>query len=115
MADLIGAAMQPAGKRPVKRPTLWLTDGRVITLDQTALPFEKRRIELSDWRACAQAISSMQVRGAPLIGVVAAFGLALGLRQQASAQQLAEVKAALLATRPTAVNLAWALNRVEQH
>ena len=60
--------------------------------------------------AAARAIKDMQVRGAPLIGVMAAYGLALALRDDASDAGLERASAALAATRPTAVNLQWALD-----
>ncbi len=93
--------------------TLWLdAEERLWTRDQTRLPFEDLRLELRDEDDCARAIVSMQVRGAPLIGAVAAYGLALALRKDATDDGLARARAALLATRPTAVNLRWALDRV---
>lgn len=93
--------------------TLWLeADARLFTWDQTRLPFETAVLELASADDCARAIATMQVRGAPLIGAVAAYGLALALRVDASDAGLAEAHAALLATRPTAVNLRWALDRV---
>jgi methylthioribose-1-phosphate isomerase len=107
----------------VKLPyTLWIEGDRVLTWDQRLLPFREEVIELSTWQQAAHAIRSMQVRGAPLIGVTAAFGVALGLRELAgsghlesstSAQTgLDEICASLMATRPTAVNLAWGVNQV---
>lgn len=78
-------------------------DGRGIeVIDQTRLPFELRWVTLRTSAEVAQAIKTMIVRGAPLIGVAAAYGLAM----DSSAYE------ALKATRPTAVNLAWALDRV---
>jgi methylthioribose-1-phosphate isomerase len=93
--------------------TLWIdAAGRLLTWDQTALPFRREVIELRDRTDCARAIRTMQVRGAPLIGAVGAFGLALALRDDASDVALDGAHAELLATRPTAVNLRWALDRV---
>ncbi len=93
--------------------TLWLDDDqRLHTWDQTRLPFETVAIELADSQDCARAIVTMQVRGAPLIGAVAAYGLAFALRSDASDQGLQAAHSRLLATRPTAVNLRWALERV---
>jgi methylthioribose-1-phosphate isomerase len=89
--------------------SLWVEGGRVFALDQTLLPFERRVIELSDPVVVAEAISTMRVRGAPLIGIAAAFGLALSLRAPSG-----DAYALLRATRPTAVNLAWALDRVRR-
>jgi methylthioribose-1-phosphate isomerase len=93
--------------------TLWLDDAsRLFTWDQTRLPFETVAIELASAAQCAHAIVTMQVRGAPLIGAVGAYGMALALRDDASDAGLAAAFAMLLATRPTAVNLRWALERV---
>ncbi len=93
--------------------TLWHDAGRrVFTWDQTRLPFDTVEIELSSEEDCARAIRTMQVRGAPLIGAVGAYGLAFALRADGSDAQLAAARARLVATRPTAVNLRWALDRV---
>lgn len=81
-------------------------------VDQTVLPHAFRIVRLTDVHAVASAISGMQVRGAPLIGVTGAYGLALALRTDPSDEALAQARATLLATRPTAVNLRWALDRV---
>ena len=86
--------------------TLWIdSNGRLFTRDQTLLPFEDVVFELRDEKDCARAIRSMQVRGAPLIGAVAAYGLAFALRADASDEGLERAHANLLSTRPTAVNL----------
>ena len=94
--------------------TIWPEDdgAAVGIIDQTLLPhrFDSRRLRsLED---AAEAISVMRVRGAPLIGATAAYGLALGLRRDPSDAGLAQGIAALTATRPTASNLAWALGRM---
>lgn len=88
------------------------TDGTVEIIDQTLLPgrFELRSLRSLD--EVAEAIRSMRVRGAPLIGITAAFGLALALHDDPSDTGLDRARATLIATRPTAVNLAWALNAV---
>ena len=83
-------------------------------IDQTRLPGRLVLLELRDIEQFCHAISAMQVRGAPLIGVTAAYGLALALRVRPDAQSLAAASARLSATRPTAVNLRWALQRVQQ-
>ncbi|MBM3584344.1 MAG: S-methyl-5-thioribose-1-phosphate isomerase [Alphaproteobacteria bacterium] len=84
----------------------------VRIIDQTLLPhrFETRVLRTLD--DAARAIRVMQVRGAPLIGATAAYGLALGLAEDASNAGLERAHAVLLVTRPTAVNLRWALDRV---
>jgi len=93
------------------RRTIWpAADGcSVQIIDQTRLPHEFVIVELEDLEGAAQAISSMQVRGAPLIGVTAAYGLALAMREEPSDSALEAACTRLLATRPTAVNLSWAL------
>ena len=84
----------------------------VEVIDQTLLPHAVRWIELTDIPQFCHAISAMQVRGAPLIGITAAFGLAQALARDPSDAGLASARDALLATRPTAVNLRWALEQV---
>jgi methylthioribose-1-phosphate isomerase len=84
----------------------------VSVLDQRRLPWRVEYIELRSADQAARAIGEMWIRGAPLIGVTAAYGLCLGLREDASDASLAASFAMLLATRPTAVNLRWALERV---
>jgi methylthioribose-1-phosphate isomerase len=81
-------------------------------IDQTKLPHEFVTLTLKSWRDAAHAISSMQTRGAPLIGVVGAYGLALAMRDDASDENLAEIHGLLAETRPTAINLRWALGRM---
>ena len=85
---------------------------RVEIIDQTLLPHALRWCHLDSLSAFCHAISTMQVRGAPLIGVTAAFGLAHALSLDASTESLGRASAALLATRPTAVNLRWALDQI---
>ena len=84
----------------------------VEVIDQTLLPHALRWCRLESLPAFCQAISTMQVRGAPLIGITAAFGLANALAEDASNDNLARASAALMATRPTAVNLRWALDQI---
>jgi methylthioribose-1-phosphate isomerase len=92
------------------RPT---ADGRGIdVIDQTRLPFAFETRILTTVHEAAEAISTMVVRGAPLIGATGAWGLALALAADPSDAALAEAHAELLATRPTAVNLRWALDNV---
>src|SRR6185312_3383196 len=81
----------------------------VVVLDQALLPFEVRWMKLRTLAEVAQAIRDMHVRGAPLIGAAAAWGVALALREGHSLDHACEV---LAATRPTAVNLRWALERM---
>ncbi len=81
-------------------------------LDQTRLPRHQVAVGLTSAADAAQAIGTMQVRGAPLIGVTAAYGLALSLGTDPSDAGLHDAYAMLVAARPTAVNLRWALERV---
>ncbi|MGY9005372.1 MAG: S-methyl-5-thioribose-1-phosphate isomerase [Alphaproteobacteria bacterium] len=84
----------------------------VEIIDQTLLPHAFEFIRLTSVSEVAHAISHMCVRGAPLIGATAAYGLYLGLREDASNDALKEAYDTLKATRPTAVNLVWALDAV---
>ena len=84
----------------------------VEVIDQTLLPHSLSWCRLGSLPAFCNAISTMQVRGAPLIGITAAFGLANALAEDASNENLARASAALMATRPTAVNLRWALDQI---
>jgi methylthioribose-1-phosphate isomerase len=142
-------ASAPTGVSDAGPPrTLRVVGDGLLTLDQTRLPFEVIDLVLADASACARAIATMQVRGAPLIGAVAGFGLAFALREAAEAVAAGAASDAardaardaapdadsvlasdsvsdaaldaaldaaverLAATRPTAVNLRWALERV---
>lgn len=84
----------------------------VEIIDQTLLPHTLRWVHLDSLEAYCHAIVHMQVRGAPLIGVTSAFGLAHAVARDPSDQSLRSACDALLATRPTAVNLRWALEQV---
>jgi methylthioribose-1-phosphate isomerase len=106
---------------PVPTPIAWTESGAVRILDQTRLPQEERYLELSTIEAVAEAIRALRVRGAPLIGIAAAMGVAMeaGRRGSEAAGQgpLERIRAAsavLAATRPTAVNLRWALERMSR-
>lgn len=94
--------------------TIWLAqDGwRVVVIDQTRLPFRFETVALGTAEQAADAIRSMVVRGAPLIGATAAYGVALAMWADASDAALEAALALLGATRPTAVNLHWALARM---
>lgn len=83
-------------------------------IDQTRLPHALHWVRVATLAEAAHAIRAMQVRGAPLIGATAAYGLAIALGDDASDARLAEAAAVLRATRPTAVNLHWALARMEK-
>lgn len=94
-------------------------NGACRMIDQRRLPSEEVWLEYRDYQGVAEAIRSMVVRGAPAIGVAAAYGAALGARDIEAAdfagfmQELERVCAVLAATRPTAVNLFWALERIK--
>ena len=92
--------------------SIWLSDDgwSVEIIDQTKLPHEFVICRLTNLEEAAVAIRSMQVRGAPLIGATAAYGMALALREDSSDEGLRRAYATLIATRPTAVNLRWALD-----
>ena len=93
--------------------------GKVRLIDQTKLPTEEVYIEIDGYEELAVAIEDMRIRGAPAIGVAAAYGVALGASQIEAASkdeflsQLKVVSDRLAATRPTAVNLFWALERMD--
>jgi methylthioribose-1-phosphate isomerase len=100
--------------------TVEWANGRVRMIDQRQLPLELTVVEFSDYRDVAEAIEEMVVRGAPAIGAAAAFGLALAAQQSQAASRealladLGEAAQVLVATRPTAVNLPWAVKRMMQ-
>ncbi len=93
------------------QPVEW-DAGRVRVLDQRLLPHEERWLVLSRWEEVAEAIRTMRVRGAPAIGIAAAYALALAAQERPDLEHLQRVADALRRTRPTAVNLAWALDRM---
>src|ERR1700728_65684 len=94
--------------------TIWLEpDGwSVCVIDQTTLPHRFLTAHLTTLAEAAHAIRTMVIRGAPLIGAAAAYGMCLALRQDASDESLERAYAMLIATRPTAVNLKWALDEI---
>jgi methylthioribose-1-phosphate isomerase len=100
------------GGKPYR--TIWLNeDGwSVEIIDQTRLPHRFETCTLHDLTDAAHAIRSMQVRGAPLIGVTAAYGLCLALREDSSDSGIDRACETLMATRPTAVNLRWAVEEM---
>jgi methylthioribose-1-phosphate isomerase len=94
--------------------SIWLEpDGwSVGVIDQTALPHRLVTARLATLAEAAHAIRAMVIRGAPLIGATAAYGVCLALREDASDEALESAYATLLATRPTAINLKWALDEM---
>src|SRR5215207_4232514 len=103
--------MKVAGKR---YRSIWpdASGAAVHIIDQSRLPHVFETVRLEDWEAVRDAIRTMRVRGAPLIGVTAAYGLALAAARDPSDAALDSALKQLGATRPTAVNLAWALERM---
>ncbi len=94
--------------------SIWLeADGATVGIvDQTVLPHRFATLKLATLDDAARAISTMQVRGAPLIGAAAAYGMCLALRADASDELIERACAALIKTRPTAINLKWALDEM---
>src|SRR5271165_1212876 len=98
--------------------TLEWTDGGVRFIDQTKLPTEETYVTCTTYEEVADAIRTMIVRGAPAIGVAAAMGVALGVRDSQATDHAAlkrdfdRICEVLAATRPTAVNLFWAIRRM---
>ncbi len=94
--------------------TIWVEpDGwSVGIIDQTRLPHVFAKLRLTCAEEAARAIREMQVRGAPLIGATAAYGMALAAREDPRDEALDQAEALLAAARPTAVNLRWALERM---
>ncbi len=93
--------------------TIWPTaTGCVRVIDQSRLPFEFATVDLETLEDAAGAIRTMVVRGAPLIGATAAYGVALAVRYDGSDARVDEAARVLQATRPTAHNLTWALTRM---
>ncbi|PJF40288.1 MAG: S-methyl-5-thioribose-1-phosphate isomerase, partial [Chloroflexi bacterium] len=93
-------------------------DGKVRMIDQKRIPWQLEFVELEDYQAVAAAITDMTVRGAPAIGSAAAFGMALAAQQSTATtidaliDDLQKAGNTLKAARPTAVNLAWAVDRM---
>src|SRR3990167_1431607 len=96
--------------------TIWLApDGwSVEIIDQTRLPHALVIVPLKSAEDAAHAILSMQVRGAPLIGATAAYGLAMAIREDASDEAIDRAIAFLTKQRPTAINLRWALEEMRR-
>ncbi|MCA3437962.1 MAG: S-methyl-5-thioribose-1-phosphate isomerase [Rhodobacter sp.] len=92
--------------------SIWVEGGAVRIIDQTRLPHEFIVVTLDTLGQAATAIRDMWVRGAPLIGATAAFGVAIAMRDDPSDAGLARAHATLIKTRPTAVNLRWALEEM---
>lgn len=112
---------QSANPLGIPVPVSWTQDGLAVRLlDQTLLPVEERFLRLETVEEVAEAISSLRVRGAPAIGIAAAMGLAVVTQRRLGETGATQWEAAfredallLRSTRPTAVNLAWAIDRLE--
>ncbi len=94
--------------------TIWVADDgwSIEVIDQTKLPFAFATKRLASAEEAAEAIKSMVVRGAPLIGATGAYGLCMALRQDSSDEALERAYDMLIKTRPTAINLKWALDEI---
>ena len=100
---------------PVMVETIQWTEAGVVMIDQTRLPLHEEYVTCHTYQQMATAIRDMIIRGAPAIGVAAAMGVALGVLQDNPGDLDAHVEkvcATLAATRPTAVNLFWAIDRM---
>ncbi|HXM98006.1 MAG TPA: S-methyl-5-thioribose-1-phosphate isomerase [Candidatus Dormibacteraeota bacterium] len=103
----------------IAQPIEW-TDEGVVMLDQRRLPTEEISFTYTDYREVAKAIRDMVIRGAPAIGVAAAMGIALGVQKSSSASiealrgEFQEICELMAQTRPTAVDLFWAIERMKQ-
>jgi methylthioribose-1-phosphate isomerase len=99
----------------IPHPIDWTAEGAIRILDQTLLPDAERYLDLDTVDAVAEGIRTLRVRGAPLIGIAAAMGVTLAVRRgPASLDAVCAASKALAGTRPTAVNLHWALARMER-
>ena len=94
--------------------TIRWTDAGVVMIDQTRLPREETYVTCTDYEQVAGAIRSMVIRGAPAIGVAAAMGIALGMKYANSEDDFESICETLGRTRPTAVNLFWAIERMRR-
>jgi methylthioribose-1-phosphate isomerase len=94
--------------------TIQWTDAGVVMIDQTRLPREEVYVTCTDYKQVADAIRSMVIRGAPAIGVAAAMGIALGLLHAKSSAEFDGICETIRSTRPTAVNLFWAIERMRR-
>ena len=101
----------------IEKQTIWLNEAgwSVDIIDQTVLPHQFVVVNLKTLDDAAYAIKAMLVRGAPLIGATAAYGLCLALKNDASDEAMTKASEYLNAQRPTAVNLRWALAVMTNH
>jgi methylthioribose-1-phosphate isomerase len=100
--------------------TIELVNGKVLMLDQSILPIEVKYIECTDFRMVAEGIKKLWIRGAPAIGIATAMGIAIGAKEieadnfEDFMKGLEPVFHTLLSTRPTAVNIRWAVERIKK-
>lgn len=100
--------------------TIELVNGKVIMLDQSRLPLEVRYIECPDYKTVAEGIKKLWIRGAPAIGIAAAMGVAIGARRikaddfNSFYKALEPIFTTIISTRPTAVNIEWAVKRLQR-
>lgn len=98
---------------------IYWKDGSLYLLDQRVLPFKKVYVRCRTLKDVARAITDMMIRGAPLIGIVAGYGFVLGINEsiaskgRVSEKDIDKISSALIKTRPTAVNLSWAVKRMQ--
>src|SRR5665647_2130624 len=121
MAEPLGGGGVPEDVSRLRVRTVEILPGEVVLIDQLALPHEERYVRCHTWQEVAARITDMTVRGAPAIGVTAAGGLALAAAAAGAASPgdlnafraaLEQAASGLLATRPTAVNLRWAVDEM---
>jgi methylthioribose-1-phosphate isomerase len=100
--------------------TIELVNGKVRMLDQSKLPLEVRYIDCTDYKMVAEGIKKLWIRGAPAIGIAAAMGIAIGAQEIKAKgfdefyKALGPIFSTMLSTRPTAVNIEWAINRLKK-
>lgn len=100
--------------------TIEWKNGKVLMLDQSRLPLEVRFVECNDYRKVAEGIKKLWIRGAPAIGIAAAMGIAIGAQDIKAAntadfmKKLDPIMKVILSTRPTAVNIKWAVERIKK-
>ncbi len=92
------------------QPILWKED-KILLLDQRILPYEKKYLEITSYKEVIKAIQNMTLRGAPLIGIAAAYGMALAVKEFGT-ENLKNIAEEIKQSRPTAINLKWAIDLI---
>ena len=110
--EFFGAFFMKVNGIPTR--TIWSIDnGQAIgVIDQTKLPYVFEKVVLKTWQEVRQAIATMMVRGAPLIGITGAWGMVLGIKEDPSDEGIHRVRSELISTRPTAVDLQWGVDQI---